>query len=218
MTSFEETLWEQLVHEHHADHAQFLAGQEHAERAGHAGRERIRSGVAAVGRRRPLLAGVSLTAVAAIVAGVVLILSATTGTAPAYALSANPDGSYTVRVFDLTTGIPELNAKFASLGIDETVIPVTPDCTYKGLFGDPAAAGSETFTISPGRSHLAPGYDGYLAATANADGSIALAIGAMKLPLPSCFSTDSPRFNPNPISTSGGVPTYTATSPSTTTP
>ena len=128
-------------------------------------------------------------------------------------MTANPNGSYTVQLFDLTSGIPALNAKLASLGIDETVIPVTPDCTYKGLFGEPSVAGSETITLTPGRKYLAPGDDGVLAAMPISDGRVALAVGAMQPPLPTCFSTLSPRFDPTSISTAGGVPTYTTTTP-----
>jgi hypothetical protein len=167
---------------------------------------------------RPLLAGLSVAA-AAIAAAVVLILSASSATSPAYGISTNPDGTYNIEVSQLTSDIPAVNAKLASLGIDETLIPVTSDCSHQGFFGG-TISGNYLYKLNPGRKYLDPGYDGYLAATPIGNGQYALAQGAMRPPLPTCFATSSPIFKPPatsttpaPTSTTDGPPASTATTP-----
>ncbi len=171
MGTFHDGLWARLVDEHRADHVT-LSSQ-------------------ADGRRvRPVLISAGGVVVAMATLAVVLVLSATTSTPPAYALTQNADGSVTVTINDLTTAIPELNARFAAMGIDETVIPVKAGCstTGPGLVSAPGASMTDSLTITPGRTHLAPGDTGYLAAEKLPNGKVALSVGAMKPPLPSCFS------------------------------
>jgi len=139
-------------------------------------------------RRTFRLAAASTTALAAIAAAIVLVVGATTGAARAYALTENADGSITVSLNDLTTGIPQLNARLAQKGINYTVIPVTPNCSNPtpGLVAGP---GSLRETITIGTENTEPaGVDGYLAAEQLPNGSIGLGIGGMKAPLPACFS------------------------------
>ncbi len=169
MGTFDEDLWAHLVEEHHAD------------------RVVLRS-PASKGRARPVIMTAGAAAVAVATLAVALVLSATTSTPPAYALTSNADGSVTVTIHDLTTAIPALNARFAQMGIDETVIPVQANCATPGPVDYPGATTSETLTISPGRKNLAPGDAGVLAAEQLPDGKVAMFVGAMKPPLPSCFS------------------------------
>jgi hypothetical protein len=138
-------------------------------------------------RRTFRLAALSTTALTATAATIVLAVGATTGAAPAYALTHNADGSITLSLYDLTTGIPALNARLKQMRINETVIPVTPNCSTPGLIAGPGSM-SETVTISPGNANLDPGFDGFLAAEQLPDGSIAIGIGETRPPLPACFS------------------------------
>lgn len=168
MGTFDEGLWAHLVEEHRAD--------------------RVVLSSRADGRRaRPVILSAGAVVAAATVA-VVLALSATTSTPPAYALTHNSDGSVTVTIHDLTTAIPALNAKFAQMGIDETVIPVQAGCSTPGLIAAPGATMSESLTLVPGRKYLAPGDTGVLAAEQLPNEKVALTVGAQKPPLPSCFS------------------------------
>jgi len=168
MNAFDDRLWAKLVDEHGAD--------------------RVASSPSSSRRRRPLMLTASATVVAAATLAVVLVLSATTSTPPAYALTQNANGSVTVTIHDLTAAIPALNAKFAQMGIDETVIPVQAGCSTPGLIDYPGATMSESLTFTPGRKYLAPGDAGVLAAEQLPNGKVALTVGAQKPPLPSCFS------------------------------
>jgi hypothetical protein len=139
-------------------------------------------------RRTFRLAAASSTALAAIAAAVVLVLGATSGAAPAYALTRNSDGSITISLSNLTTGISQLNSRLQQMGINYTVIPVTQNCSTTTPVLN-AAPGSLSETITIGNVQDEPaGVDGYLAAEQLPNGSIGLGIGGMKAPLPSCFS------------------------------
>jgi hypothetical protein len=141
-------------------------------------------------RRRALrLAAASGTAVAAVAAIAVLGISATTGAEPAYALTQNSDGSLTISLNNLTTGIPQLNARLRAVGIDDyTVVPVTSNCPTPWAYLVPGPGTmSETITIGAQNDEPA-GANGYLAAEQLPDGQIALASGGMRGPLPPCFS------------------------------
>lgn len=171
MNEFEDGLWERLVDEHDADLVSLTAPR------------------ASSRSRRPLIVGGGAAGLAAAGAAVVLGIGAATSAPPAYAMTQNADGSYTVTINDIETAIPALNAKFAQMGIDETVVPVTADCTSKiPLTADPASKPSDTVTLGPGRKYLDPGYDGVLAAEQLANGQVAMFVGALKPPLPNCFS------------------------------
>ena len=171
--TFEDGLWERLVEEHEADLVSLAAPREH-------------------GNRRLVVIGGSLTGAAAATAAAVIAIGAATSAAPAYAMTQNADGSITITIDELSTAIPELNAKFAQLGIEETVVPVTTDCTSSApplpTPGSPNATTSETLTFTPGRKLLPDGYTGILSARQLPNGQVMLNIGAMKPPVPSCFS------------------------------
>ncbi len=153
-------------------------------------------------RRRPVVMTTSaLGVVAAGAAAVVLLVSVTASTQPAYALTQNPDGSITVTINDLQAAIPELNARFAAIGVDETVIPITQSCqTHMAVPAYPQSAASDklTFTPSEGHKYLAPGFDGVLAAGYTSGGQLLVFIGAMKPPLPACFPPDPAIVQSNP--------------------
>lgn len=140
-------------------------------------------------RRRTFRLAVAGTAtLAAIAATVVLVLGATTGATPAYALTRNADGSITVSLDNLTTGISQLNARLHQMGINYTVIPITQNCATSTPVLS-AAPGSLSETITIGTTNMEPaGVDGYLAAEQLPNGQIGLGIGGMKPPLPACFS------------------------------
>jgi len=118
---------------------------------------------------------------------VVFVLSATTNTAPAYALTQNGDGTVTFTLNDLSTGIPALNARLTELGIRETVVPIQAGCQAHSFepLAAPGASMSESITV--GNKWIPAGYQGFMAAKQLPNGKIAMAIGTTQQPIPSCF-------------------------------
>jgi hypothetical protein len=114
MSKFEDRLWRDLVRKHGADLAQMT-----------------RPAAKQARRTRPrLLAGTSIgLAVAGTVAA--LVLSAASSP-PAFAVSRNSDGTWTVSIQKLT-GVHGANAKLAALGIRARLVVVTQGCTVKAL-------------------------------------------------------------------------------------
>jgi hypothetical protein len=189
MSTFEDRLWTYLADEHRA-------GEVTSTRTG--AEASLRSRVVQA-RRRPVV--MTTSALGVIAATVVLLVSVTTSTQPAYALTHNRDGSITVTINDLQTAIPELNARFAAMGVDETVIPITQSCQTQiavPAFPQSAASDKLTFTPNEGHKYLAPGFDGVLAAGYTSGGQLLVFIGAMKPPLPACFPPDPAIVQPNP--------------------
>ena len=190
MSTFEDRLWNYLVVEHRADEVA-------SERLAAGTRPRTMRT-----RRSPLVitAG-ALGVIAAAAVAVVLLISATAGTQPAYALTQNPDGSITVTINNLQTAIPQLNARFAAMGVDETVVPITRTCpTQMSVPEYPQSAVNDklTFTVNQGRKYLAPGFDGVLAAGYTSSGQLLVFIGAMKPPLPTCLPPNPATVTPAP--------------------
>lgn len=160
----------------------------------------LRSWVVQARRRPVVMTSSALGVIAAAAAAVVVLVSVTASTQPAYALTRNPDGSITVTINDLQAAIPELNARFAAIGVDETVIPITQSCQTRmavPAFPQSAASDKLTFTPNEGHKYLAPGFDGVLAAGYTSGGQLLVFIGAMKPPLPACFPPDAAIVRPN---------------------
>jgi hypothetical protein len=141
-------------------------------------------------------------AVAAVIVALVLTLGATTDAPPAYAIVRNADGSLTITLNDLTTGIPALNARFQQLGIPENVIPIYAGCNSPDGSGnlvmhpDPLfeIKGSITMTYTPRAAQLHPapaGYQYVLAAKRLPNGMVLDFIGALKPPIPTCLPYNS---------------------------
>src|SRR6202035_670577 len=86
-----------------------------------------RAAVVRFGAQRRILAGGAAATVAAGTAAVLAISAATTAT-PAFAVTNNPDGSVTITLNELT-GVSDLNAKLASMGIAVRAVPVVSGCT-----------------------------------------------------------------------------------------
>ena len=161
----------------------------------------LRSRVLQARRRRVVMTTSALGVIAASAAAVALLVSVTASTQPAYALTRNPDGSITVTINDLQSAIPELNARLAAIGADETVIPITQSChTRMAVPAYPQSAASDklTFTLHEGHKYLPPGFDGVLAAGYTSGGQLLVFIGAMKPPLPACFPPHPAILQPNP--------------------
>ena len=192
MSTFEDRLWTYLADEHQAND---ITSQKIGAEAGL--RSRLMHALGG-----PLVMTTSAAGViAAAAAAVVLLVSATASTQPAYALTQNPDGSITVTINDLQAAIPELNARFRAMGVDETVIPITQSCQTRmavPAFPQSAASDKLTFTPNEGHKYLAPGFDGVLAAGYTSGGRLLVFIGAMKPPLPACFPPDAAHVQPNP--------------------
>ena len=192
MNTFEDRLWTHLADQHRANE---VTSKRAGAEAGH------RSPITDARRRRVVMTSAACGLVAAVAAAAVLLVSVTASTQPAYALTRNPDGSITVTINDLQTAIPELNARFAAMGVDETVIPITQGCktpTPMPVFPQSTASETLTFTPNEGRKYLAPGFDGVLAAGYTSTGRFLLFVGAMKPPLPDCFAPNPAIVQPRP--------------------
>lgn len=191
MSAFEDRLWKYLADEHRAEQVTSNRGA-----TGPVDSRALIMGA----RRRPLaMTAGALGLIAAVAVAIVLVISATASTQPAYALTHNPNGSITVTINDLQTAIPQLNARFAAMGVDETVVPITPSCTTQMSvppFPQSAVNDKLTFTVNEGRKYLAPGYDGLLAAGYTSSGQLLVFIGAMKPPLPTCLPPNPPDIQP----------------------
>ena len=129
----------------------------------------------------------------AVTAGVAVVLAAAV---VAYALTRVSAGSYTISLNDISTGIPELNAKFAQLGIRETVVPIKAGCTASSFDPAQAGAGSMTQTVTVNNQSIPAGTRGFIAAEQLPNGRVGLAHGDTSQPIPSCF----------PTTTSSGIP------------
>jgi hypothetical protein len=192
MTDFEEHLWSQLVAEHNADRvlARDLGRSERA--------------------RRPLVLG--STAVGAVgvgAAAAVLALTATTATPNAYALTQNPNGTYTLTLQNVATALPQVNAEFAKLGIPAKAIPVTADCTAQpgglSLLGPSGVSMSSSVTFSA--TGVPAGWTDFIAVEQTPSG-VRETIGSSSQPLPACFNSDQApptTFDPTTTTTSNAA-------------
>lgn len=110
MSRFSDRLWRDLVREHGPD----LAQMESLSKAGHRRRARPR-----------VLAGTGM-GVAVIATAAVLILGAASSS-PAFAVTRNHDGSYSVRV-ETWTAIPAANRLLRGMGVPAQVVAVSTAC------------------------------------------------------------------------------------------
>lgn len=164
-------------------------------------RARTRRAFATLARapRRVLAGGIaSVAAVAALVA-----VFAAAGTQPAYALTQNANGTYTITINDIGTGVPALNSKLKQLGIDATALPVTATCSAPLQIGGPGAmvervqeALSPTMVTSgaDGLLNLTPanipaGSEGVIAAYQSPSGRITLIFWTTSGSPPPCLNT-----------------------------
>jgi hypothetical protein len=145
-----------------------------------------------------------MLAAAAVV--VVVVLSATTSTPPAYAVTTHPNGSVTITLREVATGIPAVNAKLHKLGYATAVIPIKTGChTVRGsekivMHPDPRLElnGSVSFTYTPqayARHPAASGTHYVLAAKQMPNGKILALIGAPEGRAPTCLSYNSTPSN-----------------------
>jgi hypothetical protein len=210
MNAFDDRLWSQLVEDHGADRVTCV---DPADGSAPAPRGR---------RRRPMLLTAGAAGLAGGVLALVLGLSATTSTPPAYALTENADGTVTVTLNDVATGIPGLNAEFKRLGIREVAVPIKAGCTgpsvgYDASGSAPGMNGmNTTFTFSSANKYLVPGDTGFIAARQVGPDEVQIVMGAMKAPVPSCFPTTTMQVIAPPAGTSTGGTSTGATSTSTT--
>jgi hypothetical protein len=152
--------------------------------------------------RAPRLAIASGIASLAAMACVVVVF-ATAGTPPAYALTQNANGTYTITINDIATGVPALNVKLKQLGIDATAVPVTATCSAPIQIGGPGALTERTEeTLSPanitsgseGLLNLTPanipsGSEGVIAAYQSPSRQINLTFWTTSGSPPSCLNT-----------------------------
>jgi len=187
--------------------AELRAAAARASHSAHDGRSRWRRGGAGA-RRSGILSAATLALVTA-VAATVLLLSASTGAPPASAVTQNSDGSYTIVLRQLTTGIPALNAKFHQLGIAETVIPIKAGCHSRDGSGpivmrpnpmfEVNGAIRQTYSAKYQHRHPAqPGWHYVLAAKRLPNGKLLAFIGQLKDPIPSCLPYSNTPSNTAP--------------------
>jgi hypothetical protein len=152
-------------------------------------------------RRNSILSGATVALLAAVTA-TVLLLTAGTAAPPAYAVTQNSDGSYTIVLRQLSVGIPALNAKFRQLGIAETVIPIKTGCHSRDGSGplvihpDPLfeSSGAIRQTLSAKSQQRHPAFRGWhyvLAAKRLPNGKFVAFIGQLKDPIPACLPYSS---------------------------
>ena len=154
---------------------------------------------------------VSLAAVACVV-----VIFATAGAPRAYALAQNANGTYTITINDIATGVPALNVKLKQLGIDATAVPVTAACTAPGPNdGVPKGGGSPSLTmkmretLSPAlardgsggvttldQADIPSGSEGVIAAYQSPSGQINLAFSTTTGCVPSCLNTSDVVLQP----------------------
>jgi hypothetical protein len=172
---FEDSLWTHLVDAHGAD--------------------RARPALPSPGRsrRRPVLAGAGALGLATTAAVVTLVVSATSATPPAYALTHNANGSYTLTINDAVTAIPQVNARLQALGINSRAIPVTPDCTAPDTAGIPlfdfgSVNPNEPITLDS--ANIPSGTTGFIAVDEVSPGDVEMGIGTTyNSPLPACLNS-----------------------------
>lgn len=189
MTSPEDLIWQDLVATHNADQIQ-MPSATHVSTRGYRGR---RLAVGAGG-------------LAAATAAAVLVLSSTSGTPPAYALTANGNGSYTLTINDLQTAIPEVNAEFAKLGVHAKAIPVTSTCTAPDTAGIPLFDYGQTSmstSMTVDNANIPSGWTAFLAVEQMPDGHVAMALGTSPAPLPACLNSNQPLSTAIPASPTG---------------
>lgn len=149
--------------------------------------------------RIAIAGGVASLAVMASVVGVF----ATAGTPPAYALTQNANGTYTITINDIATGVPALNVELEQLGIDAVAVPVTSTCSAPIQIGGPGALTERIETTlapanitsgSEGLLNLTPanipsGSEGVIAAYQSPSGQIDLTFWTTSGSTPSCLNT-----------------------------
>lgn len=147
---------------------------------------------------------VSLAAVACVV-----VVFVTAGTPPAYAVTQNANGTYTITINDIATGVPALNAKLKQLGIDATAVPVTATCNapgpndrvphagdsssltmkVRGTLSPALAKGGSGGVITLDEADIPSGSEGVIAAYQSPSGWIDLAFSTTTESIPSCLNT-----------------------------
>jgi hypothetical protein len=133
MSKFTDHLWSDLVREH----GPTLARADRPEPG--------RAGGAGLLRRPRVLAGSTL-GLAGVGAALVLALSGTAATAPAYAVTQNSDGSVLVQLnYNTDQNLPQVEAKLAAMGTHEQV-------EIQMASGAATASGPVTCTPQPGVS------------------------------------------------------------------
>ena len=174
MTAFEDGLWTRLVDEHDADRVTLATAPKQT-------------------HKRPLMIGGSLTTLAATSAAAVVAITTATSAPPAYALTPTGNGTYTLRINDIATAIPALNAKLKQLDINVTVIPVTTTCTAPNdgvplVGGWPASTLNETIMLD--QANIPAGSQGVLAVYQSPSGGVDLDLGSVtgSDPLPPCLN------------------------------
>lgn len=140
----------------------------------------------------------------------IVVINATTNAAPARALTSNGNGTYTLTLNDMATGIPALNAKLAQLGIRETVVPITVGCKAASslLSIDPVQEGHGSInqTVTVGNQWIPAGWHGFMAAKQMPGGQVLLAAGTTPQPIPRCFPATPHNFHPASGMTSPAPP------------
>lgn len=187
MSTFEDQLWSQLVHER--------GEQMRAASAATAALAASASVTTRTSRRRrdvrrpALLTGTAL-GIAGIATAGVLALSA----APAaFAVVKNSDGTVTITLNELSS-LAALNQKLSQEGIPFTAVPMSTTCPASGSISilpssprEPAQPPKSAITIDA--TQIPNGDVGVLGATETSSGRVELVAGAATPPTPSCLNS-----------------------------
>jgi hypothetical protein len=168
-----------------------------------------------IASRRMLLAGGAGGLAVAATAGAMAATAG--GGTPAYALTANRDGTVTLAVYQ-TSGIAQANAKLRQLGDNVVVVPVRSGCPAIGSLPAPAVPQKGRITVQTGVSRggsitvnaqgIPAGDILVVGVETTAHGGDMASEGAAMLtspPAPSCVSLPAPPGNGGPgAATAGG--------------
>jgi hypothetical protein len=124
---------------------------------------------------------------------------------PAYALTSQGNGTYTITINSLSSGIASLNAKLRQLGINTVAVPVSTSCTAPSdgvslVGGWPASTTNESVTLD--QADIPAGAQGVVAAYQSSAGGIDLTLATTSGAVPTCLNPDNAIQPPAP---SGGV-------------
>ncbi|MFC0541644.1 hypothetical protein [Kutzneria chonburiensis] len=177
MSSFEDTLWQDLMQQH----GQELAAGNH---------------IRPPQRRRPLVAAAALAVVGT---GAVGLATGMLGGTPAYAVTEHPNGTVTVTLKEIAAA-DQTNAELRRRGIPIRVMPYAPDCANTKSYTVDESAPETALGDNNGAAGLTldtttvpPGDYAVITALSDADGKIAVMMSGgrpAKGEVPSCLRGD----------------------------
>ena len=128
-----------------------------------------------------------------------VVMFATAATPPAYALTHHANGTYTITINDIASGVPGLNARLKQVGIDAVAVPVTRTCTaapasltgrVRTQLAPALTKGGSGGVINLDRADIPTGTEGVIAAYESPSGQVDLTFSTTTGRVPSCLNTN----------------------------